>query len=259
MPRRKPKPEKVLEEKIKESLDSIIMEEALDNIAADTEDLPRLKSTDVMDFATEKSTALSEAKNLLDSISSFYLDTADISHVEFKKKIDAMNISAMMFQLKSSQHAITKLLEEIDLGNMHPRLFEVLAQLQSQIMQMPKDYQGYLEKMEQNYKKTRIEADEKRHASGVVMEQGDMSGGTYTPLSTSGDGIRSRGTRGIMEGLRDIINNSEVVDINPEIIDPNSVVNARDKKIIDANNPRSIHEDLDSGTDDYSIEDDILE
>lgn len=148
MPRRKPKPEKVLEEKIKESLDSIIMEEALDNIAADTEELPRLKSTEVMDFATEKSTALSEAKALLDSISNFYLDSAsksDASHVEFKKKMDAMNISAMMFQLKSSQHAITKLLEEIDLGNMHPRLFEVLAQLQSQIMQMPKDYQGYLE------------------------------------------------------------------------------------------------------------------
>jgi hypothetical protein len=77
MPRRKPKPEKVLEEKIKESLDSIIMEEALDNIAADTEDLPRLKSTEVMDFAREKSTALSEAKALLDSISNFYLLVED--------------------------------------------------------------------------------------------------------------------------------------------------------------------------------------
>lgn len=264
MPRRKPKPEKVLEEKIKESLDSIIMEEALDNIAADTEELPRLKSTEVMDFATEKSTALSEAKALLDSISNFYLDSAsksDASHVEFKKKMDAMNISAMMFQLKSSQHAITKLLEEIDLGNMHPRLFEVLAQLQSQIMQMPKDYQGYLEKMEQNYKKTRIESEEKRHSSGVVMEQGDSpdGSGSYVPLNSGGDGIRSRGTRGIMEGLRDIINNSEVVDITPEIVDPNSVVNARQKKIIDSNNPRSIQEDLDSGMEDYSIEDDILE
>ena len=262
MPRRKPKPEKVLEEKIKESLDSIIMEEALDNIAADTEDLPRLKSTEVMDFATEKSTALSEAKALLDSISNFYLDSAsktDATHVEFKKKMDTMNISAMMFQLKSSQHAITKLLEEIDLGNMHPRLFEVLAQLQSQIMQMPKDYQGYLEKMDQNYKKTRIESDEKRHSSGVVMDQEYTSDGSYAPISSSGDGIRSRGTRGIMEGLRDIINNSEVVDITPEMVDPNAVVNARQKKIIDANNPRSIQEDLDSGMEDYSIEDDILE
>jgi hypothetical protein len=62
-----------------------------------------------------------------------------------------------------------------------------------------------------------------------------------------------------MEGLRDIINNSEVVDITPEMVDPNAVVNARQKKIIDANNPRSIQEDLDSGMEDYSIEDDILE
>ena len=68
MPRRKPKPEKVVQEKIKESLDSIIMEEALDNILPDTDELPRLKTTEMMDFAGEKSTALSEAKALLDSI-----------------------------------------------------------------------------------------------------------------------------------------------------------------------------------------------
>ena len=113
--------------------------------------------------------------------------------------------------------------------------------------------------MEQNYKKTRIESDEKRHSSGVVMDQGYTSDGSYAPAMSNGDGIRSRGTRGIMEGLRDIINSSEVVDLTPEIVDPNSVVNARQKKIIDINNPRSIQEDLDSGMEDYSVEDDILE
>ena len=148
MPRRKPKPEKIIQEKIKESLDSIIMEESLDSIDTilqDSNELPRMKTTDLMNFTDEKSTALSDAKALMDSIASFYIDAKlldEASHVEFKKKIDAMNLSSMMFQLKSAQHAITKLLEEIDLGNMHPRLFEVLAQLQSQIMQMPKDYQA---------------------------------------------------------------------------------------------------------------------
>ena len=152
MPRRKPKPEKVVEEKIKESLDSIIMQEALENIIPDSDELPRLKTTDLMDFSGEKSTALSDAKALLDTITKFYMDDtsmSEASHVEFKKKVDAMNLSSMMFQLKSAQHAITKILEEIDLGNMHPRLFEVLAQLQSQIMQMPKDYQAYLKSLDE--------------------------------------------------------------------------------------------------------------
>ncbi len=262
MPRRKPKPEKVVEEKIKESLDSIIMQEALENILPDNDELPRLKTTDLMDFSGEKSTALSDAKALLDTITKFYMDDtsmSEASHVEFKKKVDTMNLSSMMFQLKSAQHAITKILEEIDLGNMHPRLFEVLAQLQSQIMQMPKDYQAYLEKMEQNYKKTRIEVDEKKHSQGIVMDQNSGESGFYVTNTavTQDGGLKSRGTRGIMEGLRDIIG-SEVVDVKPEVIDPNAVVNARQKKIIDSQNPNNKSE-FEDQSDDFSIEDDILE
>jgi len=76
---------------------------------------------------------------------------------------------------------------------------------------------------------------------------------------TQDGGIRSRGTRGIMEGLRDIIG-SEIVDIKPEVVNLNSVVNARDKKILDSqnqNNKLNFNEE-DPG-EDFSIEDDILE
>jgi len=265
MPRRKPKPEKVIQEKIKESLDAIIMEESLDSVsvAPNTDELPRLKTTEMMNFSDEKMSALSDAQALLDSIASFYVDPAvygDSDHVNLKKRMDAANLSAMMFQLKSAQHAITKLLEEIDLGNMHPRLFEVLAQLQSQIMQMPKDYQQYLEKLEQNYKKTKLEIEEKRFAGGVLMDPTDGQGGSFTtnPQSMgSSNGIKSRGTRGLMEGLRDILG-SEIVDVKPVEVNPNAVVNARDKKIIDAQN--GIHsesdDDMEGG---YIIDDDILE
>jgi hypothetical protein len=158
--------------------------------------------------------------------------------------------------MKSAQHAITKLLEEIDLGNMHPRIFEVLAQLQSQIMQMPKDYQAYLEKMEQSYKRVNTELEEKKHSGGVVMEQGESGEtNTFYPNNTDGSGIRSRGTRGIMEGLRDILGN-EVIDVKPVEVNPNAIVNARDKKLIDDQiRPQSDDEDQT----DFIIEDDIIE
>jgi hypothetical protein len=128
-------------------------------------------------------------------------------------------------------------------------------------MQMPKDYQAYLEKMEQNYKKTRIEIDEKKHSQGIVMDQTLGDNGFYVNNTavTQDGGIRSRGTRGIMEGLRDIIG-SEIVDIKPEVVNLNSVVNARDKKILDSqnqNNKLNFNEE-DPG-EDFSIEDDILE
>jgi hypothetical protein len=139
---------------------------------------------------------------------------------------------------------------------MHPRIFEVLAQLQSQIMQMPKDYQAYLEKMEQSYKRVNTELEEKKHSGGVMMEQGETGdANTFYPSNNDSSGIRSRGTRGIMEGLRDILG-SEVVDIKPVEINPNAVVNARDKKLIDEQTrPQSDEEDQT----DFIIEDDIIE
>jgi hypothetical protein len=264
MPRRKPKPEKVIEERIKQNLDSILMDEGFNaSFATDSIDLPRIKTTDLMDFAGEQSSASSDAKALMDSLAEFYVDLTTENksayHVEQKKKMDTMNVSAMMFQLKTAQHTITKILEEIDLGNTNPRLFEVLAQMQSQIMQMPKDYQTYLEKMEQNYKKSRIEIDEKKQVNRVVMNQENGSDIYSTPVSSLSDngGIKSRGTRGIMEGLRDLIG-SEVVDITPEIVEPNAVVNAKHKKIMDLDNPNVIRKDndLDDG-DDFVIEDDL--
>ena len=263
MPRRKPKPEKVIEERIKENLDSILMDEGFNvSFSADSIDLPRIKTTDLMDFAGAQSSAAADAKVLMDSLAEFYVDLTTENqsayHVEHKKKMDTMNVSAMMFQLKTAQHTITKILEEIDLGNTNPRLFEVLAQMQSQIMQMPKDYQAYLEKMEQNYKKSRIEIDEKKQNNRVVMNQ-DINSDSYSTPSTitENGGIKSRGTRGIMEGLRDLIG-SEVVDITPEVVEPNAVVNAKHKKIMDLDNPNVSRIDNDSDDSDaFVIEDEL--
>jgi hypothetical protein len=267
MPRRKPKPEKLIEEKIKENLDSIIMEESLDSVIdSNTMDLPRLKTTDLMDYAEEKSTAFTEAKNLLDSLTDFYVEPNKVGgaeHLDQKKKLDAINLSAMMFQLKSAQHAITKILEEIELGNTHPRLFEVLGQLQSQIMQMPKDYQNYMEKMEQGYKRLRNEIDQKNHSNGISMER-SQEGDVYIPSgSNSPEGtIKSRGTKNMMEGIRELLG-GEIEDIKPlemdedkiRNMDPNTVVNARYKKIIDIDKIASDEEEANDG---YTLDDDLF-
>ena len=43
MPRRKPKPEKIVQENIKSTLDQILMDEGLDSDTIQPSDLPRLK------------------------------------------------------------------------------------------------------------------------------------------------------------------------------------------------------------------------
>jgi hypothetical protein len=113
MPRRKPKPERVIQEQIKASLDSILSDEELGIETVTPDQLPRLKTTDVMDFKTETQTTGTEARSLLTSMVNYYLDQNFIEqsdYVNYKMKIDSMNVSSMMLQLKTAQHAITKLL-----------------------------------------------------------------------------------------------------------------------------------------------------
>jgi hypothetical protein len=235
MPRRKPKPERVIQEQIKASLDSILSDEELGIETVTPDQLPRLKTTDVMDFKTETQTTGTEARSLLTSMVNYYLDQNFIEqsdYVNYKMKIDSMNVSSMMLQLKTAQHAITKLLEEIDYGNANPRMFEVLAQLQSQIMQMPKDYQNYLEKMEEGYKKLNTEKEKKEFSSPIQITDENGIVTENSNLTESG-GIKVRGTKGLMEGLRTILG-AEIEVVNVEEEDPNAVVNAKRKAQIDS-------------------------
>lgn len=254
MPRRKPKPERVVQEQIKASLDSILSDEELGIDSVTPDQLPRLKTTDVMDFKTETQTTGTEGRALLTSMVKYYLDNNFIEtsdYVQYKMKIDSMNVSSMMLQLKTAQHAITKLLEEIDLGNANPRMFEVLAQLQSQIMQMPKDYQNYLEKMEDGYKKLNDDKEKREFSTPVQItnESGEVS--ENSNLTESG-GIKVRGTKGLMEGLRTILG-AEIEVVKVEEADENSVVNARKKSQIDSSRNIVIE-----GNDGFEIEDDLF-
>jgi len=257
MPRRKPKPERVVQEKIKESLDSILNDEDLDFDAVKAEELPRLKTTDLMDFSTAQQTTGSDAKSLLDSIVKFYLDENfidKVDYVEYKKKIDSMNLASMMLQLKTAQHAITKLLEEIDLGNANPRMFEVLAQLQSQIMQMPKDYQNYVDKMEEGYKKIQHQIEKKSDVGSFTLEPSNDTEDSFSanPNGVGGNGIKVRGTKGLMEGLRDILG-SEIEDVRVVEENDNAVVNAKRKAEIDASRNVSL-----SDEDFLEVDDDLF-
>jgi hypothetical protein len=257
MPRRKPKIDKVVQEKIKENLDSIIMEENLDAVETGTSELPKLKTSVTMDFEGEKSSSSSEAKSLLDSLVKFYFENDAIeenAYLEYRKKIDSMNVSSMMFQLKSGQHAITKLLEEIDMGNMHPRLFEVLAQLQGQIMQMSKDHQGYLDKMENSYKRMKETVDDKNYRGGIALPDSPDGAQVNSALTEDGN-LRARGTKGLMEGLRGILG-GDIVDVKPiEVQNPNAIVNAKQKMQMDEQSG-----DFDSGGNTQSdiIDDDLF-
>jgi hypothetical protein len=232
MPRRKPKTNNLSKEQeinLKNKLDSIVLaDEMLSDLS--TPDIPPIKPHRELKIDAVKTEVEVEARAILDSLSKFYNDMESVSedsYIKHKQKIDAMSISTMAFQIRTAQHAISKLIEEIDSGRVEPRLFEVLAQLQNQIMQMPKNFSSYMTQMEKNYKQLKVESEEIN--KGVEL-QFDENGNIIQSQENT-DLLKARGTRSLMENLQNVmrggnvIKDAEIVKENPD----DSLINPRTK------------------------------
>jgi hypothetical protein len=146
-----------------------------------------------LDYYTVKETIDKESTQIVKSIAEFYLDTEIIDSVAYvtqKVKVDHITVSSLLFQMKTAEHAIIKLLGEIDGGNLHPRTFEVLASLQRSKMEIVKHLAQFMIIMENAYKNFREDYRIKK-AELTDVESED----------SNDDGIRTRGTRQLLKTL----------------------------------------------------------
>jgi hypothetical protein len=109
-----------------------------------------------MDYERVKTYSDSNSETIVNSIAEFYLNPEIISSIPYVKQksvVDKITVSNLLFQMKTAEHAIIKLLEEIDGGNLHPRTFEVLASLQRSKMEIVKSLEvlkRFFEELKQN-------------------------------------------------------------------------------------------------------------
>ena len=104
-----------------------------------------------------------------------------------------------------------------------------------------------MEKMEESYKRIGKEMSIKANSGAIALETSSDGVSSVRHGSPEVGGVKVRGTKGLMEGLRDILG-AEIEDIKPiEEENENAIVNAKRKAQIDAS--RNIITD----------EDDILE
>jgi hypothetical protein len=253
MPRRKPKKQNLSKEQelnLKDKLDGIILaDEMLSGLSAP--DIPPMKPQRFINVDSVKTEVEVEARAILDSLSRFYNDMENLpadSYIKHKQKIDALSISTMAFQIRTAQHAISKLVEEIDSGRMEPRLFEVLAQLQNQIMQMPKNFSNYMSQMEKNYKQLRSESEE-INKENIEFD----SDGNLMQSKDNMDALKVRGNKSLMENLQNMMKNGSMVK-EAEIVMP-------DDNLINPKTKDGGTSDLLGGDDDeyFEIEDEIFE
>lgn len=154
------------DDELKNILDS--MEEIIPDEYYDDELIDDLKSpqTTFMDFDAVKKYADDEAKESVESIISYFLtdnqihkNTETLRYLKSKMNNDILSLSNLIFQTKTAEHAIRRLLQEIDSGSVHPRQFEVLSSLQKSKMEIIK-YKTFVEiQIENNYKLIRQEMD----------------------------------------------------------------------------------------------------
>lgn len=193
---------------VRDNLEKLLSQDSreLSMLTQEVQNLLPAKTGIFMDYNNVKATADIASRDIVEAIAEFYLDPetiTKISYVKQKTNVDKITVSNLLFQMKTAEHAIIKLLEEIDGGNLHPRTFEVLASLQRSKMEIVKHLAQFMIIMEGNYKNLR---DDYRFKKAENTVDGEIE------IQDNGDSNKFRGTKGLLEKLRDAIPEKQTIE-----------------------------------------------
>jgi len=154
--------EKLSYEKV---LSDLVTEMPVDKIKMNKSEISTEKkstrgSVGYIDIHKELEDCKGQANDFIDYMVTFYLSDAILNDPYIKKRMDddKDTIADLLFQMKTSQFAISKLIEVIDEGGaMIPRNFEVLSMLQKSKMEIIKHYEGIKIQIEKNYKDIKVD------------------------------------------------------------------------------------------------------
>jgi hypothetical protein len=203
---RKPTEERVKELQIKDELEKLINQdvtEVASLVHQAKSVLPQRTASTFLNYDLVKTESDSTATGIVDSIAEFYLDRSIISEIPYvkqKNEVDKITVSNLLFQMKTAEHAIIKLLEEIDNGNTHPRTFEVLSSLQRSKMEIVKHLAQFMVIMENNYKSLKEDYRIKKSEEPSQLNPSD-----YTVESNDGSSTQFRGTKGLIDVIRQAV------------------------------------------------------
>ena len=182
--------------------------------------------TQSMDFYKVKEEVEAETKKLMNSVIKFYLDANMIKkddYVKFKKNVDEMTISNITFSLKTIEHAIIRIMQEIDMGNIHPRLFEVLSQLQGQYATTVKTKSQAMITIEEGYKKIRDDKDRIDQLNQIANKTEEIESTEVKLLED--EPLKVRGTKNLIMEIKNKTEDAQFEEIpqdRPRLTDPSN-------------------------------------
>jgi hypothetical protein len=184
-------------EELRQSLDDLLGYDLPDEVPGLNEPTP-VRRLPAQSNEAAVTVAKNKATRVLDSLLKLYLSEEIIEQEEYikaKSELDKSALSMLIRQMENSEMAITALMTVIGEGEVTPRMFEVLSDLQRTML--------YMMAVEENAKKMSRDIDIYR-------------GGSETDQLSSGNGgARSRGTKDLMRALQNTISD-EVTDVDGE-------------------------------------------
>lgn len=142
-----------------------------------------------------------KASKTIDKMLKFYLKEDIIDRNEYvkaKAEIDKMSLSMLLTQMENSEKAITSLMDQIGEGDVAPRLYEVLSELQRTQLDIIKTQTMYIVAVEENVKKVAREIE-------IYEMQKELEEG-HEGENTEGKSLRARGARELMQAVQSSMN-----------------------------------------------------
>ena len=146
--------------------------------------------------------AKGKAEKVMTTLLKLYMSDGFISKSEYiqaKVNLDSMTLGKIMNQMEVSEAAIQVLMDNIQMGDVNPKLFDALGNLQRTFIDLVKTQTAYIENAEIEYRKI---AQEKEISSDDIIERENKN-----EISTGG--LKSSNQRELMQLIRNTVDSSK--------------------------------------------------
>ena len=189
-------------ELIRDSISDLLMENDIDlssDISDNTLTFQKAQTINYYDGGA-LAKAKGKAEKVMNTLLKLYMSDGFISKSEYiqaKVNLDSMTLGKIMNQMEVSEAAIQVLMDNIQMGDVNPKLFDALGNLQRTFIDLVKTQTAYIENAELEYKKI---AQEKEVSADDVIERDNKN-------EISSGGLKSSNQRELMQLIRNTVDN----------------------------------------------------
>ena len=189
---------------IRDSISDLLMENDIDlsnDISDNTLTFQKSQTINYYDGGA-LAKAKVKAEKVMNTLLKLYMSEGFINkseYVQAKVNLDSMTLGKIMNQMEVSEAAIQVLMDNIQMGDVNPKLFDALGNLQRTFIDLVKTQTAYIENAELEYKKI---AQEKEITSDDVIDRESKN-------EISNSGLKSSNQRELMQLIRKTVDSSK--------------------------------------------------